>query len=92
MPDSDTTICPLCQVGRRHLRLVTYSQVYNGTLVSVPNTPAWECDTCRATTIDDHAILRIEALVGQAGPPPNRHRKRPAVDTRSRTTSSRADT
>lgn len=69
--------CPACQVGRLHLRLVTYSHVYGETLVSVPNTPAWECDVCHTLQYDTHSVQRIEALIDQAGPPPNRHHSRP---------------
>ena len=70
----DNPTCPICQIGQLHLRLITYVHVYAGTLVSVPNTPAWECDVCHTVEYDTRARQRIETLVGQAGPPPNRHR------------------
>ncbi len=76
--------CPHCQIGHLHLRLVTYVQIYNGTLVSVPNTPAWACDFCHTIEYDDESLTRIEALVGQAGPPPNRHRARQSQDLRAK--------
>ncbi len=69
--------CPICQIGRSRLKLVTFTEVYGRTLVSVPNTPAWACDFCHAVQYDSAAISRIEALVGQAGPPPNRNRRHP---------------
>ncbi len=84
MREKDQNVCPHCQIGRLHLRLLTYVHVYNGTLVSVPNTPAWECDFCHTTDYDNNALMRIEALVGQAGPPPNRHRPRPKPELRNK--------
>jgi YgiT-type zinc finger domain-containing protein len=55
------------------LKLKVYLRQYGGTLICVPNTPAWVCDTCRSSQFDPESIRRIEMLVGQAGPPPNRH-------------------
>ena len=66
-------ICPNCHMGHLDLRLTTYVQQYGGTLISVPNTPAWVCDVCHERQFDDASIQRIEALIGQAGPPPNRY-------------------
>ena len=73
MHSKESNVCPNCLVGRMRLRLVTYVHVYGRTLVSVPNTPAWECDQCHAREYNRDTVLRIETLVGQAGPPPNRH-------------------
>jgi YgiT-type zinc finger domain-containing protein len=67
-------ICPTCQMGRLDLRLTTYVRMYAETLISVPNTPAWICDVCHAQQFDPMAVQRIEMLMGQAGPPPNRYR------------------
>lgn len=77
MLENNRSTCPVCQIGRTHSKLVIYSQVYNRTLVSVPNTPAWECDFCHTIEYDSQAINRIEVLIGQAGPPPNRQRRQP---------------
>jgi YgiT-type zinc finger domain-containing protein len=81
-----TNTCPACQIGRLHLHPVTYTHLYLGTLVCVPNTPAWQCDFCHAIEYDSGAVQRIEALVGQSGPPPNRPRRAPrsAPQARSR--------
>jgi len=56
-----------------HMRMVVYVRHFGDTLVSVPNTPAWECDVCHEREFDPAGIQRIEMLVGQAGPPPNHH-------------------
>ena len=59
------------------LRLTAYVRQYGATLISVPNTPAWICDVCHERQFDSASIQRIESLVGQAGPPPNRYRPTP---------------
>lgn len=71
---NDHFICPVCRMGHMDLRLTTYVHQYGGTLISVPNTPAWVCDVCHERQFDPESIQRIEALIGQAGPPPNRYR------------------
>jgi YgiT-type zinc finger domain-containing protein len=64
-------------MGHLDLRLATYVEQYGETLISVPNTPAWVCDVCHDRQFDPASIQRIELLVGQAGPPPNRYRPNP---------------
>jgi YgiT-type zinc finger domain-containing protein len=77
MTASERPLCNVCHIGRQRLHLVTYVQVYHQTLVSVPNTPAWECDFCHTVQYDEQAIQRINALVEQSGPPPNRPQRQP---------------
>jgi YgiT-type zinc finger domain-containing protein len=67
-------VCPACHLGRMHLRMTVYSRQFGETIISVPNTPAWECDVCHEREFDPQAVQRIEMLVGQAGPPPNQHK------------------
>ncbi len=78
--------CPACLVGRLQQRQITYVHVYNGTLVSVPNVSALQCDFCRATEYDTDSLQRIDALVGHSGPPPNRQprQKGPGIVARPR--------
>lgn len=71
---NDHFVCPVCHMGHMDLRLTTYVRQYGGTLISVPNTPAWVCDVCHERQFDPESIQRVEALIGQAGPPPNRYR------------------
>ena len=73
MAVTDHYTCPTCRLGHMDLKLKVYLQQYGGTLICVPNTPAWVCDTCRSSQFDPESIRRIEMLVGQAGPPPNRY-------------------
>lgn len=70
--------CPSCGVGHLSLTQTVYVQVYDGTLVSAPNVPAWVCDVCGLTLFDSAALQNIEFMIGESGPPPNRHLARPA--------------
>ena len=74
MNSLDAPVCPACHLGRMHHRMTVYSRQFGETIVSVPNTPAWECDVCHEREFDPIAVQRIELLVGQAGPPPNRYK------------------
>jgi YgiT-type zinc finger domain-containing protein len=74
-------VCPVCRLGHLDLRPAVYIRMYGETLIHVPNTPAWECDVCRQRQFDPASVQRIELLVGQAGPPPNRYRPQPTPAT-----------
>lgn len=65
MANETRDTCPVCRVGRLHVRAVTYSRVANGLLISVPDTLQWTCDYCRHTTYDRQMMLRIAAAIGQ---------------------------
>ena len=71
---NDHFVCPVCHLGHLDLRLTVYVRMFGETLIHVPNMPAWECDVCHHRQFDPASIQRIEMLVGQAGPPPNRYR------------------
>jgi YgiT-type zinc finger domain-containing protein len=88
MDSKDVFVCQTCHIGHVNLRLTTYIQQYGETLISVPNTPAWICDVCHEQQFDASSIQRIELLVGQAGPPPNRYRPK---DKESSQAKQRAD-
>jgi len=84
MSQSESYPCPVCHIGRLHLQPVTYTQVYYGMLVSVPNTPAWVCDMCHTVEYDRQSVQRIAALMEQAGPPRRRAGVRPTDRARTR--------
>jgi len=79
-------ICPVCHMGHLDLKLTTYVRQYGETLISVPNTPAWICDVCHERQFDPMSIQRIETLIGQGGPPPNRYRPEQARKRQRRAT------
>ena len=74
-----STTCPACQVGHLKAIKTTYARVYDDTLIQVPNIAAWKCDICGETLYDPETIRRLEVLIGEAGPPPNRHVSPPAL-------------
>jgi YgiT-type zinc finger domain-containing protein len=65
--------CPVCQVGKLKLTRAVFVRVYNGTLVHVPNVETWKCDVCGHSFYDPVLIRQVEVLIGESGPPPNRH-------------------
>ena len=65
--------CPHCNIGHLRPQRLTYVQVYNGTLVHIPNMPARRCDVCGQVFFDAERLRQLEVLIGQAGLPPNRH-------------------
>lgn len=81
---TDQIACPRCQIGNMHATTGTYSAVYLGALLSVPNVPAWKCDVCEYLEFDYEALMQIEALVGHFGLPDEHDRrqsKRPPFDS-----------
>lgn len=69
MTEKTAPACPRCQIGYLQPGLTTYSGIYHGTLLSVPNVPTWTCDICQYQEYDDVAMLHLEALVGDFTPP-----------------------
>lgn len=65
--------CNICQIGLLQPTQATYTRLINGTLIQVPNTPAWRCDVCGEIVFAPEVEQRIDLLVGEAGPPPNEH-------------------
>ncbi|HML24499.1 MAG TPA: YgiT-type zinc finger protein [Aggregatilinea sp.] len=72
--------CPSCGVGQLKPAQTVYVQVVDGTLVSAPNVPAWICDVCGLTLFDSATVQNIEFMIGESGPPPNRHLSTPPAE------------
>lgn len=51
--------CPRCTVGRCTPRMTTFSEVYHGQLLAVPNVRAHVCDVCHFAEFDQ---AMLEAL------------------------------
>ncbi|MCA0453586.1 MAG: YgiT-type zinc finger protein [Chloroflexi bacterium] len=64
MIDSSEFPCPNCQIGICQPKKTTYLTIYDGMLVSVPNTPVWQCDICQYQEFEHQAISRLETLLG----------------------------
>ena len=55
---------------------MTYTMVYEGTLISVPDSPAAKCDFCHDVVYDTSTLQRIDILMRQAGSPQKRQNSR----------------
>lgn len=55
--------CPRCSVGRCHHHSIPFVDMYQGQLLSIPNTPAYICDVCHFAEFERQALeLLWEAL------------------------------
>ncbi len=67
-------------VGRIKRKLIPYSLVVDGQLLSVPRFPAWVCDVCHAYMFDPAALSRLEASLSarqETKKAPRTHRASP---------------
>jgi YgiT-type zinc finger domain-containing protein len=58
------SICPVCHVGKLRERKVTYTQVYEGQFIVVPNVQALVCDVCGEKVFDNIVLGRLSGLLG----------------------------
>ena len=58
--------CPECQVGALQNSAVPYYAILEGTLVVVPDFPAWVCDICRHCEYDENALEALRVILGPA--------------------------
>ncbi len=64
--------CGRCQVGQKHLRLVTFITSIGEEMITVPDFPAWVCDICGHRHYDNHALAQLALVLNsQAGQPVN---------------------
>ncbi len=69
MSDQSVFICPRCQIGRCHPDRITYVRMFEGSLLRVPNMPAYTCDVCGYQELEAAAMTRLELLVGKLDAP-----------------------
>jgi YgiT-type zinc finger domain-containing protein len=75
--------CPECQAGALQNSAVPYYAILEGTLVVVPDFPAWVCDICRHCEYDENALEALRVILGPAAHIPsqsNPRRRLPAED------------
>jgi YgiT-type zinc finger domain-containing protein len=60
--------CRHCRVGILQRKSITYANWHAGHFVTVPNTPAWQCDVCAYCEVEAEAIQRLLVLLGPATP------------------------
>jgi YgiT-type zinc finger domain-containing protein len=65
-PATPQETCPECQVGTLKPGMVPYYAKLEGTLVQVPNFPAWICDVCRHCEYDEDALEALRLILGPA--------------------------
>lgn len=65
MYDIYDTRCPQCEVGRWKLTYTTYTQMFDGQVLSAPDLPMYVCDVCGYQEFDSEALLDIQLLTGQ---------------------------
>ena len=59
-----TYSCPVCSGGSLKPTEITYLRQWNGRMVTLPNFPAWRCDSCGYTRYDSAALARVELVFG----------------------------
>jgi YgiT-type zinc finger domain-containing protein len=61
--DIGDSICPVCHVGKLRERAITYTQVYEGRFVVIPNVQALVCDVCGEKVFDNIVLGRLHGLL-----------------------------
>ena len=79
MPDTSAFPCPNCQIGICKPTRTTYLKIYNGMLVSVPNTPVWRCDICQYQEFEHQTVARLETMLGISDSTPEMLRNTPKI-------------
>jgi len=67
--------CTVCHIGALHHKRVTYTQIADEQLVTLPNVSVWLCDVCGEYTYDPDTMRRLQMLLGMMpGLPETRRR------------------
>jgi YgiT-type zinc finger domain-containing protein len=61
-------MCPICHVGKLHERKTTFTQVFEGQVIVMPNVTALVCDVCGERTMDHDTMLSLSGLLGVERP------------------------
>lgn len=57
-------MCPVCHVGKLREIKTTFTQVFEGQVIVMPNVSALVCDVCGERTMDHHTLLNLSGLLG----------------------------
>ena len=60
--------CPRCQIGHCSPGKTTYTRLYNGKVISVPDMIVFTCDVCEYQEYDPEALINLQALLGKPRP------------------------
>jgi YgiT-type zinc finger domain-containing protein len=57
-------MCPMCHVGKLQEKKTTFTQVFDGQVIVMPNVSALVCDVCGERTMDPDTLLSLSGLLG----------------------------
>lgn len=63
--NADDPLCPICHFGRLRVSKITYTQVFEGQFIVIPNVSALVCDVCGEKVFDNDTLSRLSGLLGQ---------------------------
>jgi YgiT-type zinc finger domain-containing protein len=61
-------MCPVCHVGKLRETKTTFTQVFDGQVIVMPNVSALVCDVCGERTMDHDTLLSLSGLLGVERP------------------------
>lgn len=56
--------CPRCQIGLCQPSKSTYTRMYKGQLISVPDMTIYTCDVCGYYELDGDKVYDLETMMG----------------------------
>jgi YgiT-type zinc finger domain-containing protein len=59
------SLCPVCHFGRLKAQKITYTEVFEGEFIVIPNVAALVCDVCGEKVFDNDTLTRLSGLLGQ---------------------------
>jgi YgiT-type zinc finger domain-containing protein len=71
-------LCPRCLIGRLRDGVATFSVLYQGELLVVPQVKAFTCDICDYREYDDALITWVSELTGFVPPQENNNPSLPS--------------
>ena len=63
MSESES-MCPICHVGKLREIKTTFTEVFDGQVIVMPNVSALVCDVCGERTMDPNTLLNLSGLLG----------------------------
>jgi YgiT-type zinc finger domain-containing protein len=57
-------LCPVCHVGKLREKKTTFTQVFEGQVIVMPNVSALVCDVCGERTMAHDTLLSLSGLLG----------------------------
>ena len=58
-------ICPVCHIGKLQTQRITYTQIFEGKFIVIPNVAAQVCDVCGEKVFDREMLSRLSGLLNQ---------------------------